>query len=232
MLTCKNLTFSRKGRVILNDISLELRQGYIYGLLGPNGSGKSTLLKCLTHLLPSEKGLISWCGSPLNSLSRKDIAKTISLLHPFNRDTFDLTVTDMVAMGRFPHGTPASKLKPYIEKALAAVNALDFINRPFGSLSTGEKQRVLIARSLATEAPVLLLDEPTSALDLKHEKEIWKLLQKLKESGKIILVTLHNLPQAGEFLDHALLIKEGTLLAEGPPSEVLKQDQINRLYNL
>lgn len=231
MLACKQLHFSRNNKAILKDISFALKPGELTGLLGPNGSGKSTLLKCFAGLLPLSHGDLNWMGQPIDKMPRREVAKLISLLYPSTSDTLDFTVGDMVAMGRFPHSTPTHKLPYYVEKALSEVNALEFISRPFRELSTGEKQRILIARSLATESPVLLLDEPTSALDIRHEREIWNLLQELKERGKVILVTLHNLSQAGQVLDRALLLKEGAILADGTPSEVLHSSLIDELYS-
>lgn len=196
---------------ILKDISLNFEPGKIHGLMGPNGSGKSTLLRCLAGIQKYDSGSIRWKQTDLNELERSSRAQIVAFVPQTPAPLFDFTVEEMVAMGRFAHVTPRSQQAPYVERALDQVNALPFLKRPLSTLSVGERQRIYIARALATEAPVLLLDEPTSSLDAQHENELASLLQSLASQGKLIILSLHNVHLAERLLDTTTLLDKGTL---------------------
>lgn len=199
MLSIKNLSVKE----ILKNINLQLAPGQIHGLLGPNGSGKSTLLRCLAGILSPTCGTLHWYEQDLTRLDRKEAARLIALVPQTPQPYFDFTAEEIVAMGRFAHATPYSKLDPFIVEALQQVDALSFRKRPLSTLSAGERQRIYIARALASQAAILLLDEPTSSLDAQHEAELATLLEQLAASGKLILISLHNRPLA-ERLCHTL----------------------------
>ena len=229
MLTVNNLTVKN----ILTQISLSFELGKIHGILGPNGSGKTTLLRCLAGIKKPQSGLIYWCERDLLSLERKQAAQLVSLVPQAPPYLFNFTVEEMVAMGRFPHGTPRSQLSKYVHQALTRVDALSFLQRPISSLSAGERQRVYIARALATDSPVLLLDEPTSFLDFFHEQELSLLLRFLASQGKLIILSLHNLQLATRLLDTATFLEKGQMTLTGPASTVLPKiyEKINTLQN-
>lgn len=207
MLTIKNLFVKN----ILKNISLTFGSGKIHGLMGPNGSGKSTLLRCLAGIQKVDGGSIYWQEHDLNALERQARARLVAFVPQTPAPLFDFTVEEMVAMGRFAHATPHKTQAPYVEHALAQVNALPFLKRPLSTLSVGERQRIYIARALATEAPVLLLDEPTSSLDARHESELATLLQTLASQGKLILLSLHNVHLAARLLDTTTILEEGVV---------------------
>lgn len=232
MLACENLRLTRNHKAILKGISLNFQPGTVHGILGSNGSGKSSLLKCLAGIWKGESGTVTWQGVPLDNFNSKERARFISLVQPTFHDSFSFTVREIVGMGRFCHYTKPQELLSFIEKSLLEVDALEFIDRKFASLSTGEKHRVLIARALATESPVLLLDEPTSALDIRHELEIWMLLSKLAKQGKVIILTLHNLEQAKRFLERAVLLKNGSVVADDSPESALTPTLIATTFDL
>ena len=213
MLTLKNLTFKKDLKTILHDITVSFEPGKIHGILGPNGSGKSSLLRCLAGVWQLHSGSIHWKDQDLSLLEPKERARLISLTHQNPPTPFDFTVEELVAMGRFPHDTPPSHITPYITQSLTAVDALPFLKRRVNTLSAGEKQRVYLARALATESPILLLDEPTSSLDYRHENETILLLKTLASLGKLILISLHNLHLAEKLLDTTTLIEEGKVVS-------------------
>lgn len=212
MLKVTNLVYKINNKLLLKGISLELEPGKIYALTGANGSGKSTLLKCIGGLYQATEGEVSYNGIPLTQLSRKEIAKNLSLLPSSFSPAFNFTVKEIVGMGRFAHNTSLSHSLPYIKEALSAVNALHFLDRLFLSLSSGEQQRVLMARSLTTEASILLLDEPAATLDRDHEENLWQLLDQLKRQQKTIIAAIHHLEIAKPFLDEIILLKEGCIM--------------------
>ena len=212
MLTLKNVSLKKGSKTILNNISLAFEPGKIHGILGPNGSGKSSLLRCLAGVWLHQSGSILWLGQDLSFIERKARARLISLVGQSPPNPFDFTAEELVAMGRYPHDTPRSQLEPFITRSLSAVDALPFLKRPINTLSAGERQRIYIARALVTESPVLLLDEPTSSLDYRHEQEIAQLLKNLATSGKLILISLHNLHLAEKILDTSTFLQDGEIV--------------------
>lgn len=193
---------------LLKDISLSFAAGKIYGILGPNGSGKTTWLRCLSYVWRCTSGTVAWNQKKLDTMTRLEISRAITLVPQTPQIPFDFKVEEMVAMGADLSGGS-------VEDALREVDGLKFKTRSITSLSAGERQRIYIARALATQAPVMLLDEPFTALDIKHELEIWALLERLKKSGKIVILTLHHLHHAKRYLDEIAVLNEGRLVTSG-----------------
>ena len=162
------------------------------------------------------------------------MSKTISLVGQNVPIVFDFTVENIVGMGRYPYGnrTFSAHDKEIIDWALSAVDALHLRSRPVSQLSTGERQRIYIARALVTESPILLLDEPTSSLDIRHQIEIWNLMKSLLQKGKVIIVTSHDLIATARYCDHVAIMHKGRAVSTGPFSEVVNKDLLQQVFGV
>lgn len=234
MLKAESLGYHLRGKPLIHDISMQFHPGILYGILGPNGSGKTTLLKAITGIWMPTSGRVLWHGKDLHKNDRRMISKTVSLVPHNTQIAFDFSVTEMVGMGRYPHGSILQKKQFHdvIEKALEIVDISHLRERPVSNLSSGEKQRVYIARALVTESPVLLLDEPTASLDIRHQLEIWKLLKELLRGGKIIIVTGHDLAAMERHADQIAVMNEGRCVAKGNFTEILSQGLLQSVFGV
>jgi iron complex transport system ATP-binding protein len=239
MLRASDVSFAyaAASRLVLDAVSVEIAQGAIVGLLGPNGSGKTTLLRILAGMLRPLAGSASLDGKDLRQLTRRDLARRIAVVPQETHTTFDFTVLDIVLMGRFPHlGTfqlegPADLA--VAREALVATGTATLEDRPFATLSGGEKQRVVIAGALAQASDVLLLDEPTASLDLGYQLEVASLLQRLnRERGVTMVVSTHDMNLAAALCDRVVLLKNGQVLAAGATSDELTAASVRALYGV
>ncbi len=233
-LIATNLCYSINGNKLLDNVSLELSSGCLHAILGPNGSGKSTLLKILTGIWKLTSGSITWQGAPLLSLKRQEISRIISLVPQNPQPSFDFLVEDIVAMGRYAYNTRYwnAKNEPLVHQVLHSVDAWHLRHRRINQLSYGERQRVYIARALVTESPILMLDEPTSGLDIRHQIEIWDLLQKLVASGKIIVTTTHDLTIAERYCGNIFVLNEGCCVGNGAFSSLMTPDLLEEVFGI
>jgi ABC-type cobalamin/Fe3+-siderophores transport system ATPase subunit len=206
MLEVRNLSFEKR----LSSLSLTCHPGDIHALLGANGSGKSTFLRGVMGLLHLSTDCVYWKGDPLHQKTRPEISRIVTWLPQQLQIPFDYTVEEFVAMGRYMHGNKG-RLEPYLERT----DLLEWRTRPLKELSQGEKQRVYLARALATEAPVLLLDEPQAHLDLGRQKQFWTLLQTLAKEGKTFIVANHDLHSSRNYCTHATFLEKGQCLWQG-----------------
>lgn len=225
-----------RGESIVADVSLALRPGELVGLIGPNGAGKSTFLKTLLGLKKLAAGSVTLDGRPLEAASLVERARRIAYIEQEGRIEWRLAVRDVVALGRRPHrggfGAPSSLDVAAVKQALATVEMTGFVDAPVTELSAGERARVLLARALAVEAPILLADEPTASLDPYHQLLVMETLKAKADRGDAVLVVLHDLPLASRFLDRAVLMSEGAILADGPPWKVLTDDNLAAVYRV
>lgn len=222
-LTTSHVSYASNEKRILHDITLEFNNGGIHAILGLNGSGKSTLLKMLSGIWFPTTGTISWNGIPIASMARKELSRTISMVPQGITPAFDFIVEDIVAMGRYVHNSrywnnPDNK---YVKEALTAVDAFPLRQRRIGCLSYGERQRVYIARALASQCPVLLLDEPTAGLDIRHQMDLCNLLHNLAESGKIVVISTHDLALAERYCQTVAILHQGHCMGHGPYQSVM-----------
>ena len=231
-LEIQNLTYRLHRRALIEDISLNFEPGFLYGILGPNGSGKSTLLKTLSRIWTPTKGHLSWHGKNLLRFSRLEMSRTISLVPQNPTLYFDFSVYDMVAMGRYPHGSRSLEAQNRIEEMLLQVDAWHLRHQLLSQLSGGEKQRVYIARALATQAPILLLDEPTSHLDLRHQLEIWQLLCGLARKGKLVIAAVHDLLAAQRYCDQLAILHRGRCQATGPYESIMTPQLLETFFGI
>ncbi len=222
----------------LNNVSFHVNTGEFIGVIGPNGAGKTTLLKCIYKAVKPTSGSIYIDGRKIDELSYKDIARTISSIPTEIPTEFNLTVTDIILMGRYPYINGLVRWwenKEDILKADSIIRKLgvqDLLNRPFYTLSSGQKKLVLIAKSLIQEPKIILADEPTSNLDLKHQLEICNLLKKISKSDVAVVAAFHDLNTASRFCDKLVLLKDGMIYSVGKPDEVLTPEAIREVYHV
>jgi len=221
IITAKDLRVKINTIEILHGIDLVVPEGQITVIIGPNGSGKSTTLKALCRLLPYE-GSIQYGGKELNNISGKEFACSVAILTQNPQAPDDLTVLDLVKMGRFPHrrlfGGSKKEDAECVTWALQQTGMERMQDRIINTLSGGERQRAWIAMALAQDPKVLFLDEPTSYLDICHQLEIIDLVKKLnKELGLTVVMVLHELTQTLNCAQHVIVIKEGRISNSGGP---------------
>lgn len=218
---------------IVRDVSLHAAQGEFVGLLGPNGSGKSTLLRMVYRVLQPAGGKVCVAGRDVWQVSARENARAMAVLAQEGAEAFDLRVRDMVLMGRTPHQSPFARDSDedlrIVADALERTGTAHLTGRMFSTLSGGEKQRVLMARALAQQAPLLILDEPTNHLDVRHQFALMNLVRRL---GLTTLAALHDLQLAAHYCDRLYLLRDGALVAQGTPAQVLTAEHIARVYGV
>ena len=233
MLYVKNLTYKVRHKTLIHDITMEVNDKELIGIIGPNGSGKSTLLKNIYKMLTPESGEILLDGQSLLHMSNRQMAQKIAVVSQENNTSFDFDVSEVVQMGRYPRKKLMENVneddRKIVRQSLKMVGMEDFYDRSFLSLSGGEKQRILIARALAQQTDMIILDEPTNHLDIGSQM---KTLQLLKQSGKTVLTALHDLTFAGKFCDRVYVLWQGTVYAQGRPADVIKKELIKKLYDV
>lgn len=210
----------------LSDVSMTLPAGRLCGLVGPNGAGKSTLLQVAAGLLPTQ-GEVLWRNRKLVSIPSLERGRSCAWVPQEARFEFGFTVRSVVAQGRYAHGDDETG----IDEALASLNMTKLAARAVNRLSGGEKQRVLLARALATAAPLQLWDEPLAPLDPKHVLDVLKLCREMTEKGATILFSLHDLRLA-YCLDEVVVMKEGRIKAAGKPQTVLAPEVLLEVFGV
>jgi iron complex transport system ATP-binding protein len=223
------------GVPVLHGVSIELAAGEMLAIVGPNGAGKSTLLKVLSRSIKPDSGGVELFGRSLDSIDRRELARTVASVSQENAVAFRFTVLEIVLMGRAPHLGAFRFESPHdLAIALAALERFDLRDlaaRHVQELSGGERKRVFLARALAQEPKIALLDEPTAFLDLKHVAEIFARFRELcLERGMAVVATLHDLNAAALYADRVLLLAEGAAVACGTPTEVLTEENLRRVY--
>ncbi len=222
----------RNGHTALHDASFEIPTGTITALVGVNGAGKSTLFKAIMGFVPAARGEISVLGMPVSEALKRNIVAYVPQSEEVDW-TFPVLVEDVVLMGRYGHMGFFRRPKPAdhaaVTDALSRVNMSDFRGRQIGELSGGQRKRVFLARALAQEGQVILLDEPFTGVDVQTEDAIIALLRDLRDEGRVILVSTHNLGSVPEFCDRTILVKR-TVLAYGPTKETFTHENLERAF--
>lgn len=224
-------------RPVVSGVSLEVNQGEIVALLGPNGAGKSTLLAIACGSLKPQMGEVRFDERPLADFSRREIARKIALVVQAGDVRFPLTALEYVLAGRFAHASAFGfDSKHDVEiamKSLTDMDALQFARTRFNELSSGERQRIVLARAMAQEPRLLLLDEPTANADLAHQISLLGFVKGLTRERKMgVLFVTHEINLAAEFADRVALIKDGRLIALGQPEQVMTVDLLSQLFEL
>lgn len=236
-LTTSGLDIAYEERMIVQNLNISIPQGKITALVGANGSGKSTILKTMARIMNPAKGSVLLDGKSIHKQSTREVAKQLAIL-PQNPTAPDgLTVSELVAYGRFPYqkgfGSLSKDDRSIIKWAIEATGMIDFAERPVDQLSGGQRQRAWIAMALAQETDILFLDEPTTFLDMAHQLEVLHLLQKLNEmNNRTIVMVVHDLNHAARYAHHMIAIKSGVVKGEGSPVEVITPDIMREVFNI
>ncbi|MFE6777906.1 heme ABC transporter ATP-binding protein [Streptomyces sp. NPDC057702] len=219
-------------RPVLSEVGLSVRAGEVLALVGPNGAGKSTLLAALAADLSAESGVVRIDGRPVTDWSPAELALRRAVLPQSAALSFPFTVEEVVRMGRAPWaGTPAEdEDDPAVASAMARTEVAEFADRPFGSLSGGERARVALARVLAQRTALLLLDEPTAALDLRHQELVLRVCRERATAGDAVVVVLHDLGLAAAYADRTAILHGGRIAADGPADEVFDEALLSEVY--
>jgi len=233
MIELRDLTVRFGGHEAVRHASFAAEAGDWVVLIGPNGAGKTSVLRAMCGLLPFD-GEILVDGRDVRSLSRRELARIVAFVPQTPETPHELTVAEYVLLGRTPHiGYFAAEGSADRRAAASALERLElspFAERPLGSLSGGELQRVVLARALTQEAPILLLDEPTTALDLGRQQQALELVHGLRDAGLTIVSTMHDLTLAGQYADRLVLLDAGEVVAEGGADEVLSAANVATYY--
>jgi len=236
-INVKNLNFSYDQKRILDSISLEMKSGVFSGIIGPNGSGKTTYAKLISKLLKPEENTVFVEHSDINSIKIAELAKHMAMVPQASSINYDLTVYEVVLMGRTPHLKRFQRESDHdfeiVKEVMEETDTWAFKDRLIHQLSGGERQRVIIARALAQEPKILILDEPVTYLDIHHQLQVMSLIKKLSTTRKMtIIMILHDLNYALTYCDHVTLLSEGKVFIHGKPSDVVTIDHIKSVYNI
>ncbi len=235
-LVAQGLTLAYDQLVVARDLSVEVPRASFTVIIGPNGCGKSTLLRALARTLKPRAGQVLLEGQPLDRLRGKDVARRLALLPQSPLAPESITVGDLVARGRYPHQGLLRQWSPADARAVAAAldatEVADLRDRYVADLSGGQRQRVWLAMALAQETDLLLLDEPTTYLDIAHQVEVMDLCARLHEEGRTLVAVLHDLNQAARYATHLVAMREGRVVAEGPPADVVTVDLVREVFGL
>jgi len=229
--------FAVGGRRIVSGLSFRLEPGRIHGLVGPNGSGKSTLIRMLARQQAPSAGRIRFLDDDLSRFTDRDFARAVAYMPQFTPAGEGLTVRELVALGRFPwHGALGrfgAEDAAKVAEALAETGLYPLADRLVDSLSGGERQRVWLAMMIAQDARCLLLDEPTSALDIAHQVEMLGLVRTLSRARGIgAVIVLHDINMAARLCDEILALRNGTLIAQGPPEAIMTSEMLADIYGI
>lgn len=232
-LKVKGLDFTIDGVQLLKDIDLEVREGEFVGLIGPNGCGKSTLLKNIYRAHRPHKNVVFIGETDVLSYTSKALAREMAVMAQENSVEFDFKVRDMVMFGRYSHkkfleGDSAADRKR-CQSYLSEVGLEGYENRSYRSLSGGEKQRVLLARVLMQESPLILLDEPTNHLDVSYQYQI---MDVLKKSNVTVFSSIHDLNLAALYCDRILFMFDGSIVDAGTPQQVITRENIRKYFKI
>ncbi|TCK88004.1 iron complex transport system ATP-binding protein [Natranaerovirga hydrolytica] len=233
----KSLDYAYDHKKVLHNINLTFEKGKFYGILGPNGSGKTTLIKLLTGLLDHQQGEIILNKKKMNTIPRKALAKQIAYVPQMFNVKNAFLVKDIILMGRHPYikrmHSPSLEDYKKVEEAIAETNIEPLKDRFINELSGGETQRVIIARALAQDTEIIILDEPISQLDIHFQYEIIKFLKKLcYEKNKTIIASLHDIGVALNYCEEVVMLKEGSIKAQGKTKDIITQKTIEETYGL
>ena len=228
-----NLSYRIQEKQILDHINLTIQEKQFIGILGPNGSGKTSLLKHIYRTIPVERGKAFISGRDINDLTFRESSKLLTVMKQENQIDFDYSIIEMVMMGRAPHrkfyeNDTNEDLKK-VKEALEYVGLSDRMYSSFKNLSGGEKQRVLLARSIAQDVDIFLLDEPTNNLDMYYQ---WSLIKLIKDLSKTIIAILHEMNLSFRFCDYIYVLDDGKVHSHGAPEEVINVDMLREVMHI
>ena len=236
-ITLQHVDIGVAQKTIVRDISIDIPEGKITTIIGPNGCGKSTTLKAICRMLPVTAGSITLKGKAVQDYKYRELARVLAILTQSPLSPEDLTVYDLVSMGRFPYQGFLSRHNQdddhWISWAMAETGVSRLAPRLLHTLSGGERQRAWIAMALAQKPSVLLLDEPTTYLDICHQLEVLQLVKRLNaELGLTVVLVLHDLNQAVMFSDLVVVLQQGRLVTAGAPQDVVSAELLRDVFNV
>ena len=235
-LEARNITVDVKAGRIVADAGLSIATGEMVGLIGPNGAGKSTLLRAVLGLRERTAGTVTLDGEDFLAMPARARARAVAFLPQERHVEWRLPAHDVVMLGRYPHraafGGPTEVDRTVVTQALAAVDGQALSDRPVAVLSGGERTRILLARALAVDSPLLLVDEPIAALDPYHQLHVMEILHQRARAGGGVLAVIHDLALASRFMHRLILMDAGRIAAEGKPADVLTPELLASVYRI
>ena len=237
MLSVQNVSIKYADRTIVKNVSLLLKPGKVLVMLGPNGSGKTTIIRGITGVIPLSEGTIKFDESDLKHVSEIERAKIIGVVPQATQLPDDFSVYETVALGRTPHlgfmGRLSDTDHTIVEQAIQETAIEELRDKNLKSLSGGEQQRVILARAIAQDAPVMILDEPTSHLDLNYQLGMLSMVRNLsREKNIAVLMVLHDLNLAARFADEIVILEKGIVISSGDPAAVLTEPILTSVYKV
>lgn len=235
MISIRDLYASYEGAEILHGVHADFPEGKISVILGPNGCGKSTTLRTLVRMVPESRGAAALDGKDLSTLTQRELARLIAYL-PQSRNVPDITVERLVMHGRFPYLSYPRRYRredrEKVREALQWVGLTELAGRKMENLSGGQRQKAYLAMALAQDTDVILMDEPTTFLDIKNQFELLDRSRRLAESGKTVVMILHDFEATLHYADHVVLMAEGRVLASGGAEEVLRNSAVREAFGV
>ncbi len=231
------ISFGYKLKRVINSLSLTLEAGVFYGIIGPNGCGKTTLLDLMINHIQPTAGRIRYKGKTLAGYSKKSLSREIALVPQNFYINFPFTAKEVVMMGRYPHikrfAAPSTRDIRFVQDIMVKTDTLEFENRFITQLSSGERQRVVFARALAQDSPVLVLDEATSNLDINHAIGMLKLAaQGVANETKTVIAVMQDINLAAAFCDHLIFVQHGNVVANGPIDKILNSETLRDVFQV
>lgn len=236
VLKISDFSFSYNRRKVIDTVNLSVQKGDYVSIIGPNGSGKSTLLKCINRILRGVEGKIEIFGRDIRQYTQKNLGQLIGYVSQIAEPAFPFTVREFIAMGRYPYLKPFANLKKEDEKVVSEVSEItgltSFAKREIHTLSGGERQKVYIAACLAQQPKILLLDEPTNHLDPKHQRDVQRTISDISTRlGITTLHVTHDLNHIAHFSHMVIALKDGKIIANGLPEEVIHPLSLQRIFD-
>ncbi|SFD67842.1 ABC transporter ATP-binding protein [Streptomyces aidingensis] len=235
-LRAESVTLAYDRRVVAEKLTVAVPDRSFTVVVGPNACGKSTLLRALARMLRPARGAVLLDGQEISARPARQVARTLGLLPQSATAPDGITVADLVARGRYPHQGLLRQWSREDERvtqeAMAGTGVAELADRYVDELSGGQRQRVWIAMALAQQTPLLLLDEPTTYLDIAHQIEVLDLCARLHEEGRTLVAVLHDLNQAARYATHLVALRDGRLVAQGSPAEVISEELVAEVFGL
>ncbi len=235
-LRAESLTLAYDRRVVIEQLDVAIPDRSLTVIVGPNASGKSTLLRALARMLKPRAGRVLLDGAAIATLPSKQVARQLGLLPQTPIAPEGITVSDLVARGRYPYQRLLRQWSPEDERAVSeamvATRVEDLAERAVDELSGGQRQRVWLALALAQQTAIMLLDEPTTFLDIAHQIEVLDLCADLHEQGRTIVAVLHDLNHASRYATHLIAMRDGRVMAQGAPGEILTAELVRETFGL
>ena len=235
-LWTENITVKYDDRIISQNLSVKIPHGSFTVIVGPNACGKSTLLRTLSKIIKPSIGQVLLDGKKITTYKSKEVARILGLLPQSSTAPDGITVANLIAHGRYPHQNLiqqwTDKDETAVLTAMQVTNTSELSHRFVDELSGGQRQRVWVAMVLAQQTPLLLLDEPTTFLDIAHQIELLELFKDLNQQGNTLVAVLHDLNHAARYATHMIAMKEGQIIAEGDPREIVTAQLVEEVFGL